>query len=323
MTKFSNEIKVGVVVTVAIAALLWGINYLKGRDIFSSDNEYYAIYENVNGLVASNGVILKGFKVGQVKKLEFLEDRSGRMVAELTVKSDVFVPSNSLARIISSDLFGSRVIEIIMGDSPEPAKDGDTLIADMQPTLSDQIMPVKDKAESLIVSIDSLSIAIRDLLKPENRKNLSEAIVNFHKTMSNLESASMGMNNMVTAEQSKLNKILSNVESISANLKNNNEEIENILKNFSQISDTLAKAQIASTVSNANKTLAEAAAVIAKINKGEGSLGMLLNNDSLYNNLNSSAANLDRLLIDLKTNPKRYVTISVFGGGKSKQKSGK
>lgn len=321
--KYPNEIKIGILVSAAIAALLWGLNYLKGQDIFSSENEYYAVYDNVNGLVESNGIILNGYKIGQVKNLEFFPDHSGRMMATLTVKSDVFIPSNSLARIISNDLFGSRVIEIIAGNSATAAQDGDTLTPDMQPTLGDQIMPVKNKAENLIVSIDSLSIAIRDILQPKNRQRLSEAIENFHKTMANLENASGGVNQLLTAEQSKLNKILTNVESISMNLKNNNEKISNILKNFSQISDTLAKAQISSVVSNANKTLAEAAAAMARINRGEGSLGLLLKNDSLYNNLNNSAADLDKLLIDLKANPKRYVTISVFGGGKSSRPSKK
>jgi phospholipid/cholesterol/gamma-HCH transport system substrate-binding protein len=316
--KFSNEIKVGIVVTVAIAALLWGLNYLKGQDIFSSNNEYYAVYDNVNGLVASNGVILNGYKVGQVLKLKFLPDHSGRMVVIINVKSDVFIPRNSLARIVSSDLFGSRVIEIILGDAAEPAKDGDTLTPDTQPSFSDQLMPVKDKAESLIVSIDSLSSAIREILQPKNRQNLTSAIDDLHKTLANLEHASSGIDNLVSQDQSKLNKILGNVESISMNLKNNNEKIGNILKNFSQLSDSLAKSQIASTINNANRTLGEAAAAITRINKGEGSLGLLLHNDSLYNNLNKSSADLDALLIDIKANPKRYVTISVFGGGKSK-----
>jgi len=323
--KVSNEIKVGILVTVAIAALLWGMNYLKGQDFFSTDNEYYAIYNDVNGLVASNGIILNGYKVGQVAKLKFLPDHSGRMVAELRVRSDVFVPKNSLARINSSGLFGGQVVEIVLGDSPDAAKDGDSLMASLQPTLSDQIMPVKDKAEELIVSIDSLAFAIRDILQPKNRQKLTEAIDNFHKTVANLQSASLGVDKLVTSEQSKLNRILTNVESISMNLKNNNEKIANILKNFSQLSDTLAKAQIASTVNNANNMLAETAAIMARINRGEGSMGMLVHNDSLYNNLNSSAENLDKLLIDMKANPKRYINISVFGGGgkSSKPKSTK
>ncbi len=316
--KLSNEIKVGILVTIAIAALLWGLNYLKGQDIFASNNDYYAVYDNVNGLVATNAIILNGYKVGQVAGLKFLPDHSGRMLATFRVKSDVFIPKDATARIVSSDLFGSRAVEIVLGVSPDPAADGDTLIPDIQPTLGSQILPVKDKAEQLIVSIDSLSVAIREILNPQTRKNLTEAIEGLHKTVANLEHASGSIDHLVSSDQSKLNRILANVESISMNLKNNNEKIARILKNLSQLSDTLVRAQVASAVNNANKALAEAAAVIAKINKGQGSLGLLLNNDSLYKNLNNSAADLDKLLIDLKANPKRYVSISVFGGGKSK-----
>lgn len=320
--KLSNEVKVGILVTISIAALIFGINYLKGKDFFSSNNKYYAVYEDVDGLVKSNSIILNGFKIGQVSDLRFLPDKTGRMMATLMINADVFIPRNSVAKIISSDLFGSKVVQIVLGETTDAANDGDTLISETELGLGAQIMPVKDKAEQLIVSIDSLSVALREILSPKTRKNLSNAIENLNKTFANLEHASVGIDQLVTAEQSKLNKILGNVESISLNLKNNNDRIANILKNFSQISDTLAKAQLASTINNANKTLAEASAVISKINQGQGSIGLLLKNDSLYRNLNNSAADLDKLLIDLKANPKRYVTISIFGGGKSaKQQS--
>jgi phospholipid/cholesterol/gamma-HCH transport system substrate-binding protein len=138
--------------------------------------------------------------------------------------------------------------------------------------------------------------------------------------MKNLESASGSLDKMVSSDQSKLNKMIGNIESITSNIKNNNEALGNALKNISAISDSLAKSDLTSTINNANSTLKQTSSIMEKINRGEGTMGMLINNDSLYNALEQSAVDLDKLLVDLKENPGRYVRVSVFGGGKSKSK---
>lgn len=318
--KLSKEVKVGLLITGAIAALLWGMNYLKGVDVFTGLNTYYAVYPDVEGLSPSSGIFLSGVKIGQVQKIEFVPDNSGMILATLSVRSKIFIGSGSIARIVSADLLGGRSIDIILDNSATPAVDGDTLQSEVQTTLTDQIMPVKDKAESLMASIDSLAASLNEVLGPKNRKNLDSSFENLDKTLKNLESASKSLDYMVSSDQGKLKKIIDNVESITSNIKNNNEELSNALKNISSITDSLAKSNLASTVNNANLTLKQTAAIMEKINKGEGSVGMLINNDSLYNALEKSAVDLDKLLVDLKENPKRYVHISVFGGGKSKSK---
>lgn len=302
----SKEVKVGLTVVLALVALIWGLNYLKGTDLFTSTNNYYAVYSNVGGLVKSNPVVLNGFKIGQVDKIEFMEDKSGRMVVTLLVNDDVFIPKAAIANISSSDLLGGKAIEIIYTDDKTPSRNNDTLKSSIDGSLTEQIKPFKDKAESLVVSLDSLSHALSLTLNDGARGSLQ-------RTIANLEKASTGFNDLVSNQQSKLRLMLNNVEQISYGIKNNMDEFDQIIKNFATMSDTLAKANLASTLANANKALAETNQIMAKINKGEGSLGLLLNNDSLYNNLNSTAANLDKLLIDFKANPKRYVHFSVFG----------
>jgi phospholipid/cholesterol/gamma-HCH transport system substrate-binding protein len=302
----SKEVKVGTIVTVALAGLIWGLNYLKGTDLFTTTNKYYAVYSTVGGLVKSNPVVLNGFKIGQVEKIEFLEDKSGRMLITMLIDDDVFIPKSGVANITSSDLLGSKAIEIIYDGDKTPANNKDTLKSSIDGSLTEQIKPFKDKAESLVTSLDSLSNALSLTLNDKSRQSLQNTIFN-------LEKATSGLNDLVNNQQSKLRLMLNNAEQISLAVKNNTDEFSRIMANFATISDTLAKANLAATLANANKVLGETNSILSKINKGEGSLGLLLNNDSLYNNLNSTAANMDKLLIDFKANPKRYVHFSVFG----------
>lgn len=311
--KFSKEVKVGLLVTSALVALFWGANYLKGIDIFSSDNRFYAVYNKVDGLVPSSDILLSGVKVGQVEKIKFLEDRSGRIVVTLRVSSKAVIGTKTIARIFSSDLLGGRAVDLVLDSASPVAQDGDTLQTEIASTLTDQMEPLKAKAVNLIESIDSLAITMRKVFDPDGKGGLGSSFENLNKSMANVERLSGSLDQMITPADGKLRVMISNMESISSNIRSHNQELSNVMENFSRISDSLAKANLASTINNADRTLAQTAEILEKINRGEGSLGLLLNNDSLYNALASSAVSLDSLLVDLKANPKRYVHVSVFG----------
>ncbi|MBL0340477.1 MAG: MCE family protein [Bacteroidetes bacterium] len=238
----------------------------------------------------------------------------------MVVKQNVFIGKESIARISSSDLLGDKAVTIILNTTSEALSDGDTLSSDVETTLTDQVMPIKDKAESLIQSLDSVAVALKGVFNPNTQRNLNSSFNNLDKTMASIERASASLDNLVSSDNSKLTKMIANIESITGNIKNNNESLANALKNISSITDSLAKSNLAATINSANQTLKETAAIMGKINKGEGTIGMLINNDSLYVALEQSAVNLDKLLIDLKQNPKRYVHLSVFGGGGKSKK---
>ncbi|MBL7913904.1 MAG: MCE family protein [Bacteroidia bacterium] len=312
--KLSKEVKVGILVTGALAGLFWGMNYLKGIDLFSNDNTYYAVYQNVDGLVPSSDVILNGVKIGQVTHITFLNDKTGRILATFLVSGKVFIGKDSEARIVSSDLLGGRKVDIQLDANSQPAVDGDTLVASVQTTLSDQVKPIKDKAESLIQTLDSLASSMNQVFNAQTKQNLNASFDNLNKSLKSIESASNSIDFMISNENGKLRKMIDNLESITTNVKNNNQNLSNVMKNFSQISDSLVKANLASTIQNADRVLNETASIMAKINKGEGTMGMLINDDSLYVSLERTASDLDKLLIDMKQNPKRYVHFSIFGG---------
>jgi phospholipid/cholesterol/gamma-HCH transport system substrate-binding protein len=208
-------------------------------------------------------------------------------------------------------------IDLNFSKSKEFYESGDTLLADIENGLTDeiskQIIPVKDKAEKLIATVDSLIKNINSIFNDKTKGNLRESVTTFN-------SIALEVKEMVTEERIRLRKITDNVQSITENLKNNNAQIQNILKNISNVTDSLAKANLASTIANANIALAEVAQVMTKINEGKGSLGLLVNDKKLYDNLEASTKDLDKLMVDIKENPKRYIHFSVFGK-KDKKKS--
>lgn len=304
--KISNEVKVGIAVVITLAGFIWGLNYLKGTDLFATTNKYFVVYSNVNGIVKSNPVIMNGYKIGQVDKIEYTKDKSGKLVVTLKIDDNIFVPKSSNAVIVSSDLLGSKAIELEFGNDGRPAKNGDTLVGDVESGLTEQIKPLKNKAEGLVTSLDSLSFALSQLLNDNSRNSLN-------KTFANLEKISSGLDQLINADNSRLRSFIANADGVAGNLNKNSNNINSILSNVNSLSDSLSRLQLNATIERLNKTVTELSDVLAKIESGQGSLGKLVNNDSLYVNLNNASANLDKLLIDLKANPGRYVHVSVFG----------
>ncbi len=300
----------------ALFLFVWGYNFLKGKDIFNREDTYFAEYPNVNGLVKSNPIILNGLRIGLVSDIFFHPDKSGRLVVALSVTTDLPIPKNSIARIVSSDLMGSKAIEIKLGNSPEHARPNDTLLPEIEASLMDevnaQVLPLKNKAEGLISSIDSLVIIMQGLLDKNAQTNIIEGIQSIAQTIKNLEHTTATVDSIVTKEQSRLASILYNIELITRNLEANNGQITAILTNAARLTDTLANADLAGTVNKINGSLNELNFLLESIKNGQGSAGKLITNDTLYYELERSAEQLNKLLEDVRLNPKRYVKISLF-----------
>lgn len=317
MIKISKEVKVGLIITGAIVAAIWGINFLKGRDLFSRTKEYYVLYEQVNGLAKSNLVKLNGYKVGQVEKISFTPDNSGKILITFTAGSSVFISEDAKAVIASADFLGTKEIQIQLGTSKTPARAGATLKGEVQlgltESLGNQVGPVKDKVETLMLSMDTLSHNLNATFNSKNKNHIDESLESLNATLKHFERISQSLDEMSTNSNGKIKTTIDNVSSISKTLKDNNDKIDNIVDNLSSVSDSLAASNLKSAIDNLNKNMSEFAAILKKINNGEGSLGALLKDEKLYTNLNNSAAHLDSLLIDVKANPKHYVRFSVFG----------
>jgi len=312
--KIANETKVGILAAFSIALLIIGYNFLKGNAIFSSETVLFAKYSRVDGLAVSKPVLINGYQIGRVDKLELQTD--GSIVATLKIKGKYEIPRNSVAKLESTDLLGSKAIVMALGTGNDFAQDGDTLNANVQKGLLETVQPVQKKAELIIGKMDSILTSVNSILNPNFQKNVDKSFNSIASTLSSLESTSKKVDNLVGSEGSRISAILANVEAISGNLKQNNAKISSILNNINSITDQVAAANFKQTIDNANKAMADLQAIIGKINSGEGTLGLLVNDAKMYENLNNASKNLDNLMIDLKANPKRYVHFSIFGGGK-------
>lgn len=316
--KIANETKVGILAAFSIAMLIIGYNFLKGNAIFSSETVLYARYSHVDGLGVSKPVLINGYQIGRVDKLTLQSD--GTIIATLKIKGKYEIPKNSVAKLESIDLLGGKAIVMALGTGNVYAKDGDTLNANVAKGLLETVQPVQKKAELIIAKMDSILTSVNSILNPNFQKNVDKSFNSIASTLASLEATSKKVDNLVGSEGSRISSILANVEAISANLKNNNEKINGILNNIGSITDQVAAANFKQTIDNANKSMADLQAIVGKINEGKGTLGLLINDTKMYDNLNSASQNLDKLIIDLKENPKRYVHFSVFGGGAKKDK---
>jgi phospholipid/cholesterol/gamma-HCH transport system substrate-binding protein len=312
--RIPNETKVGVLAAVAITILIVGYSFLKGNNVFSSDNEFYAKYDNVGGLQVSKPVLVNGFQIGRVAQLTLLPN--GQILVQFRIRPQYNIPKNTIARLESTDLLGSKAIAFDLGNSKEYVKDGDTLNANVQKNLIEQVQPIQKKAEQIIARLDSVLTSVNSTLNPQFQKNFDRSFASIAQTLETLEGTTRRVDVLVGAQSNHIAGIIANLESISNNFKNNNDKINSVMNNINNVTDEIARANFSQTIQNANKTVSDLQAVVNKINSGEGSLGMLLSDKKLYENLNSSAANLDKLMIDFKANPKRYVSFSVFGGKK-------
>ncbi|PWS28942.1 MCE family protein [Pedobacter yonginense] len=316
--KIKNETKVGILAAFAIALLIIGYNFLKGNSIFSNETNLFARYTRVDGLTVSKPILINGYQIGRVAKLQL--EPGGTILATLSINSKYEIPENSIARLEGTDLLGSKAIVMSLGNSKKMAEDGFLLNANVEKGLMEQVQPVQKKAELIIGKMDSILSSVNSILNPNFQKNVDKSFSSIAGTLASLETTSKKVDGLVGSESARIEAIFKNVEGITANLNNNNKKISDILTNINTVTDKFAAANFKQTLDNANNAIADLQSVISGIKDGKGSLGLLLNDTKMYDNLNSASKNLDALMIDLKANPKRYVHFSVFGGGNKTDK---
>lgn len=312
MLKIKTEAKIGIIVLITIALVIWGINFLKGKNILKRSDVYYAVYQDIQGIDVSAPVVISGYQVGLINSIEFVKGELDKLIIAFTVDQKYAIPENSIVELYSSDLLGSKALRIIPSKEKTYHSYGDTLISatekDMITQLSEGFLPLKDKAESAITELDSLVASINYILDIETSENLQAAIKNLKSVSSSLarEMASGG----------ELHNTFKSLNEFTMMLSDNRQKLDTVFSNLETISDSIARSNVAEMLVSINSTFYQSSILLKNINEGEGSLGLLAANDSLYRNLNSSIQSLDVLLKDLNENPKKYVHFSIFGGKK-------
>ncbi len=313
----------GIVVIVTLVLLYFGLNFLKGRNLFERDYEFHTIYANVDGLQVANPVLIRGKKVGEVQRVDFTDEKAEKLLVSFSVSMNYKIPRGTVAQIVTTSIMGGRSLKLNF-----PAEttngylvSGDTLqggtTKGLKEEVSAQVLPIKAKAEQLMSSMDSILIAARAILGEESQKNLVTSIKSMRKTFKNLETTTGHLNEVVLTEKKNMGSILQNFASISENLEKNNDKISMILGNVSSFTDTLTRADFAGTLIEAQQAIQQFSAMVNKIEKGEGTIGALLNDEQLYNNLEAATANMNRLMTDFRLNPKKYVNFSLLKTGRT------
>lgn len=316
--KYKKEIRTGIVVVVAVALFVYGFNFLKGRDIFSTNMDLYAVYNQVDGITANNTVQINGFKVGTVRDV-ILDPKTNKLVVHFIITDkNAIITDSSECQIFSDGLLGYKAIKLITQAGGKPVKDGDTLRGTNETGLKDQVsemvVPLKKKLEGLVASVDSVVQIFQAVLNQGAREDLTRSFESIRNSLATFEKTSVRLDTMVAAQSARFSDILVKIQSISTNLANNNEPLTRAINNFANISDSVAKSRLKTVIDSASSVMARSAVIMDKINSGQGSIGLLLNDKKLYDGLVKSNADLDLLIIDLKEHPKRY--FSVFGRDK-------
>lgn len=326
--QIGKEIKIGILILLGGAMLVIGVNYLKGFNPFGSGRAYYAVYPNVDGLAVSNPVVVNGFKVGQVADIDFAASGNGDILVTFVIEEDkLHVTSDATARIYSNDLFGTKAIELLKGRSASLAQPGDTLVSDIEMGITEavkkELIPLRQKTDQLIAGVDEILINLQTVFQDSATQGLPKAFESIQRTMENLENTSATLDLTVEENRAALKGIVDNMEELTGFVNSQQGALSNALGNFSQISDSLADLQLSTTLRKADASITELNRLLEGLNNGQGSLGMLLQDDTLHNGLLATNREVQNLINDLYLNPQRYIRVSVFGRKESRRMSEK
>lgn len=301
--KLSKEVKTGILTLSSILLFIYGYSYIKGSDIFDSSRIFYVSYQNVEGLDNSARVTINGLAVGKVKSIN-LVNKEGGLIVSFSVDREFNFSRNSIVRIYSSSLIGGKQLAIILdNETNNIAKSGDTLKGEIEKgmleVMTGGLKPLEQKVLTTLSNLDSLVLNLTDVLDDETRLNLKESIVSLNQTMNSFKEASGNLNSLIKTNKEKLNNTFANLEIAS--------------ENFAKLSDSLAQIETGKMVKDLEIILSRFNSILEGIENGEGSIGKLLKDDKLYDNLEGASKQLELLLEDMKLHPKRYVHFSLFG----------
>jgi phospholipid/cholesterol/gamma-HCH transport system substrate-binding protein len=307
--KISNETKVGALTAIAIVVLILGFNYLKGRNLTDGSDKLFAIFPDVRGLAVSNAVFINGLQVGKVAEMHEKDKDLSGIIISINLTKDINIPKNSVVTI-TSELLGSTALDIVLGDSKTLAKDGDTLATkenlSVMGEFTKSVNPAINNANEALVQLQMLIKRLNEIVDPRTQTNIQGIVAS-------LNSTSQSLDRLLNDKNGSLARSLNNIELVTGNLAKNNDKINNTLTNLDKASGNFANLKLDEAVQSLKNTMAKLENAVEKVDSKQGTLGLLLNDSKLYDQLLMTNRSLTTLLDDLRVNPKRYVNISVFG----------
>jgi phospholipid/cholesterol/gamma-HCH transport system substrate-binding protein len=307
--KISNETKVGTLTIIALTILILGFNFLKGKDILNKRKKIYAIFKDIGSLSKSNEVKINGYVIGSVYEIRARDKDLSGVVVTINLTQEVNIPQDSKA-LISSPFVGSSYLIIEKGLSNKLLMPGDTLLTRMDSSILDdvkaQLAPTLEKVRSTLDTFSTVMGSINSMFNAQARNNIGQ-------TLSNLNRASASLEGLLDNQTSALAKTLDNAKTITESLKGNTESINATIQNAKTASEKLAALELKPVVDSLNSFISDLKTTIRKIDNKDGTLGALINDRTVYNNLKNVTLSMEILMDDIKTHPKRYVNFSLFG----------
>jgi len=310
--KMKNEIKIGILVLVAVACLIFGIKLLQGKGLFDSGIDLYVYYEDATGLQPSAPVLLKGVQIGRVKEIELVDNSKIRVT--LHVNDGYNVPLGTQAELTSPSLISSeKVITFFIPENTSGQHKAKDVLetkasSDLLSSLGNEVQPIMQNVNGTIGTIDSVALAVNNILNLQTQMHLHNTFANVDKAVEQLAKLS----NELNRQTAQLNQIMGNINSFAGNLSQNNTTVTNILSNVEKTTHSLSGPELEKTLLSIQKSTDELNRTLAKLNTTEGSLGKMVNDTELYDNMSKLSKSLDEMINDLKKNPGKYLNISVF-----------
>jgi len=308
----SIEVKIAVFALLGLFLLVWGINFLKGIDLFKKSYQIYVVFDQTLGLSPANSVMINGVAVGTIDRIDLMPSANNKVIMRLGIDKKISIPDSSTFTISSSGLLGSSYVEIIFSDKTSHYQAGDTVYGVIPPGLLSAMSNITVKLDIVLNSLDT-SLTILKATLQANTMN------DFEETLKNLRESTASLNAILAGNKHKINNIVSDVNTFTNTLQKNDAKLNDIVENLNTLSKQLADSDIKKTINDASQTFAHLDTILTAASEGKGSVGQLLVNDSLYYNLQNSLLSLDKLLIDLQKNPSKYINVTVFGKKEKKK----
>lgn len=307
-----KRIRVALLCISAILIFYIGANFLKGINVFHKKTYFYCVMEDASGVQQNTPVFLAGYKIGQVQEVELLSANPPRICAKIMLGEKVDIPKDSQLKLKSSSILGGMQLDVMMGNSTAYFQNNDTIRCFKEAGLLDGIDDIKNQIGSVVASVDTIGFELKDLLHKEGGGE------SLRTTLANIEEATDNLNSILADNKGKVSNLVTSLQRFGNTLEEASPKLNEILDNFDQISDTIAKADIAGVISNANSTIKEVQTLVAKANNGDGTVSALLNDEGLVKKIDDTIKSLNDLLKDFQDNPRHY--LKPLGEKKKKSK---
>jgi phospholipid/cholesterol/gamma-HCH transport system substrate-binding protein len=304
----TKEIKVAILAVVSIAIAYMGFSFLKGSDLFSSSNDYFVTYDNIDGLVASNPVMLNGLSVGRVKEIKIEQSQGNQLLVTLSINKGISLTDSTVAILADGGLLGGKVINLKIGKGKVLASGGkliSTKEVGLSALLKERALPVLSNADSLVMALAKVTSKFNDTGTILNQL-LRNADVSLSQT-------TKGINTTLAENQENLKTLTANLKTLSGDLVQTQRQLPQLLAKANTLADSLSALRLGETLNKAQQMVGSLQKMVASIEAGKGNLGKLTKDEALYNNINRTMVSLDKLLYDFRQVPKRYVHFSLFG----------